>query len=76
MTFPCFLGGRESPASGRGNTNDEGWNQVQSKNSRSVPQPVDPSRLKLSRVRISYLFLLFPCYHHDLCLLQLGPCSY
>ena len=44
-----FQGGRDSPSMSRAMQNDDGWNQVPSKNSRSVTQ-VDPSRLKITKV--------------------------
>ena len=48
-----FQGGRDSPSLGRSMQNDDGWNQVQSKGGRST-QPVDPSRLKITKVRGIY----------------------
>jgi len=41
-------GGRDSPSLGRAMQNDDGWNQVPSKGSRSS-QTVDPSRLKFTK---------------------------
>ena len=46
IAISLLIGGRDSPSLNR---NEDGWNQVSSKNNRSL-QPVDPSRLKITKV--------------------------